>query len=265
MVASAHVEARRVQVWLPPGYRTQPQRRWRVLYLHDGQNVFDAQAAGSEWRFDETAQRLALEGLIDPPLIVAIDSTAQRIHDYTPTAAPAPARAGATRAAGETAGTWGGGAAAYARFLWDELKPLIDARYRTRPGPADTAVGGASLGGLVSLWLALEHPQRVGAALVVSPSLWWDGRWALRRVQALGPGTTEAQTIQALDRPRLWLDIGWLEGDTALADTRALRDALRAQGWADARMVVTEDPMGTHSELSWAGRVEGMLRFLYGR
>ncbi|MCE2660077.1 MAG: hypothetical protein LW854_17860 [Rubrivivax sp.] len=279
-VASAHVDARRVQVWLPPGYHTQPERRWPVLYLHDGQNVFDAQAAGSEWRFDETAQRLALAGVIAPPLIVAVDSTAQRVRDYTPTAQPAPSGTGA---AGAPAATWGGGAPAYGRFLLDELKPLIDARYRTRPGVADTAVGGSSLGGLVSLWLALEYPQRVGAALVVSPSLWWDDQWALRRVQAgqvggdaggqapaasSSPEATAGASITTPappGRPRLWLDIGLHEGPQALADTRALRAALQAQGWLGRLMTTAEDPVGTHSELAWAGRVEAMLLFLYGR
>jgi len=66
-------------------------------------------------------------------------------------------------------------------------------------------------------------------------------------------------------RPRLWLDIGLHEGPQALADTRALRAALQAQGWSGRLLATAEDPVGTHSELAWAGRVEAMLLFLYGR
>ena len=251
IVASRHVPARRVEVWLPPSYDTQAPRRHPVLYLHDGQNVFDARAAGTEWQVDETAQRLALAGAIDAPIVVAVASGPDRMAEYTPTSMWVDARR-----SGQAAGRHVGGAApALARFLIDELKPMIDARFRTRGGPADTAVGGSSLGGLLSLWLALEHPQTFGAALVVSPSLWWDDGLPLRLVDAArGPGAP---------RPRLWLDIGALEGERAVAEARRLRDALRRQGWTDARLAYVEAADGDHDEVSWAGRVEGMLRFLF--
>ena len=192
VVASAHVTPRAVQVWLPPGYAGAPQRRYPVLYLHEGQNVFDAAAAGAEWQVDETAQRLVSAGTVEPMIIVAVDSGPHRTTDYTPTAGVI-----------EASGSWlkppvraGGGAPAYARFLVSELKPLVDARYRTRPEPAATAVGGSSLGGLVSLWLLLHHPQTFGAALVVSPSLWWDDRFAARDLASVA--------LPARGRPRVW-------------------------------------------------------------
>ncbi len=249
-IASVHVAPREVQVWLPPGYGADPARRHPVLYLHDGQNMFDALAAGAEWGVDETAQRLVAAGAIEPPLIVAVASGPDRMRDYTPTAMP-----DIRTPPGAVAPMVGGGAAAYARFLVEELKPLIDTRYRTRPEAAHTALGGSSLGGLVSLWLALQHPQVFGAALVVSPSLWWDDALPLRQVQALD--------WRHARRPRLWLDVGHREGVQAVADTRRLRDALLRQGWAGADLAYHEAPEGDHDEASWAARVGPMLRFLY--
>ena len=244
LIPSVHVPAREVQVWLPPGYAQSGAQRRPVLYLLDGQNVFDAAAAGAEWQVDETAQRLALAGEIDAPIIVAIDSGRDRIAEFTPTAMTM----NGIRA--------GGGAAAYARFVVEELKPMIDRRYRTRADAASTAIGGSSLGGLLSLWLALHRSDVFGAALVVSPSLWWDDGFALRDVQA---------TSATFSRPRLWLSIGALESERALPETRRVRDALRARGWSDATLTYVEAADGSHDEASWAAHVEAMLRFLYGR
>ena len=252
-IPSAHVAPRHVQVWLPPGYAADTTRRHPVLYLHDGQNVFDGESAGAEWMVDETAQRLAEQGEIDAPIIVAVDSVATRVADYTPTAMTVPAqRSGTGRAE-----TMGGAAAAYGRFLAEELKPMIDARYRTRSDRASTAVGGSSLGGLVSLWLALHRGETFGAALVVSPSVWWDDRFALRDVRTLA-------TLPA-PRPRLWLDMGAGEGAEALPAARHLQQALMDRGWDATTLKFTEDAQGSHDEPSWAARVEGMLRFLYRR
>ncbi len=241
-IASAHVSAREVQVWLPPGYRDAIERRYPVLYLHDGQNLFDARAAGAEWQLDEHAQRGVLDGSLQPMIIVAVASNGDRMADYTPSAQPRP-----------EGGTVGGGAAAYARYLVQELKPAIDRRYRTRPGREHTAVGGSSLGGLVSMWLLLAQADSFGAALVVSPSVWWADGDILARVAAAAP---------ALPAPRIWLDVGAREGEGMLGGARRLRDALQARGWAPAYL---EAPAGGHDEASWALRVPAMLSFLYGR
>jgi predicted alpha/beta superfamily hydrolase len=238
---SRHVTPREVQVWLPPGYGEAPARRYPVLYLHDGQNVFDAHAAGAEWQLDEHAQALVRQGAIEPLIVVAVASGDTRLDDYTPV--PQTLQ-GQLR---------GGGAARYARYLVDELKPLIDARYRTRPGRADTAVGGSSLGGLVSMWLLLNEPDTFGAGWVVSPAVWWGGEAILAEV---------ARRADPARPPRLWLDIGLREGDAALAGARRLRDALAARGWATAYQEVSG---AGHDEAAWAARVPAMLRHLHAR
>lgn len=239
---SAHVGPREVQVWLPPGYEAATARRYPVLYLQDGQNVFDAVAAGAEWQVDETAQRLVEGGAVAPFIVVAVASGDERLRDYT----PVPGTAGAL--AGQ-----GGGAAAYGRYLVQELKPYIDARYRTAPGREDTAVGGSSVGGLVSMWLLLAHGDVFGAGLVVSPSVWWADEAIVAQVGAAPAGTPA---------PRVWLDVGTDEGPGTLDGARRLRAALQARGWAPAYL---EQPGAGHDEAAWAARVEPMLRFLYAR
>jgi predicted alpha/beta superfamily hydrolase len=237
--ASRHPLARPVWVWLPPGYESDTARRYPVLYLHDGQNMFDARSAGAEWGVDETAQRLVQARAIAPFIAVGVPSGRERLRDLTPTA---------DRRHG------GGGLPAYAAWRLDELKPQIDRRFRTRPEAAHTAVGGSSLGGIASLWIALHRSDRVGAALVVSPSVWWDDFQPRRDVRA---------TPAPAPLPRVWLDMGAHEGEGIFAESRLLRDALQARGWGGTKIAYVEDPEGRHDELSWAGRVEGMLKFLF--
>ncbi len=249
---SAHVSPREVQVWLPPGYAAATSQRYPVLYLHDGQNVFDAVAAGAEWQVDETAQRLVEAGAVAPFIVVAVASGPERLRDYTPwpdTRPPDTHPRGTAAAQAPQAG----GAAAYGRYLVHELKPFIDARYRTAPGRDNTAVGGSSIGGLVSMWLLLAHGDVFGAGLVVSPSVWWAGEAIVAQVTAV--------PASAL-LPRVWLDVGTDEGPGAVDGARRLRAALQARGWAPAYL---EQPGAGHDEAAWAARVEPMLRFLYGR
>jgi pimeloyl-ACP methyl ester carboxylesterase len=136
------------------------------------------------------------------------------------------------------------------RYLVQELKPVIDVRYRTQPGRESTAVGGSSFGGLVSMWLVLHHGDVFGAALVVSPSTWWAQGSIVADVQA-APTSTAA--------PRLWLDAGTEEGRDMVPGARRLRQALQARGWAPTYL---EQAGAGHDETSWAARVDPMLRFL---
>ena len=242
---SAFVGPREVQVWLPPAYEADGERRYPVLYLHDGQNVFDAVAAGAEWQVDETAQRLVGQGEVRPFIVVAVASTPARLHDYTPWPGAMTRAAGAPQRVG-------GGAAAYGRYLVQELKPWIDQRYRTLPGRESTAVGGSSLGGLVSLWLLLAHGDVFGAGAVLSPAAWWADDAIVAAVSAAPP---------AAPVPRLWLHVGTDEAPAMLDDLRRLRAALQARGWS---AVYREQPGAGHDEGAWAAGVEPMLRFFYG-
>jgi predicted alpha/beta superfamily hydrolase len=232
---------REITVYLPAGYDEREEMRYPVLYMHDGQNLFDAHRAyipGNHWRLQEAADAAIGERGAQPMIIVGIDHAGPaRIDEYTPVK--------------DTKHRGGGRAGAYARFLIEELKPAIDARFRTLPDAENTAVGGSSLGGLVSLYLALKHPDVFRRAAVMSPSVWWSERAILSDVDAFdGP------------RPRMWLDTGGREGLDALRDTRELRDRLNAKGWGD-ELRYFEDLRADHSERAWAKRARQVLEFLF--
>jgi predicted alpha/beta superfamily hydrolase len=239
---------RDVIVYLPPGYDKETSRRYPVLYMHDGQNIFDSSNMGMEWQMDEIAERLIAAGSIEPVIIVGVGNTEARTDEYSPTA---------VKRWDGGAGLIGGKADLYGRLLIEELKPFIDKTYRTRPDPRSTSLGGASLGGLVSLYLGLKHPDVFGGGLlVVSSAANWDGQRIVKTVEAL-----PAKTAQ-----RIWVDMGTREGEEALVAVHRLRDSLIAKGWkpgADLRYLEVE--RGGHDETSWAARVEPMLRFLYGK
>lgn len=241
---------RDILVYLPPGYEKNKNQRYPVLYLHDGQNLFDGATAfikGAEWRVDETAQKLIGSKAIKPVIIVGIYNTgAERIDEYTPTR--------------DTVHGMGGKGDLYGRMIVEELKPLIDKEYRTLTDPENTALGGSSLGALVSLHLALEHPETFGRVAVVSPSVWWNNKAILR----------EVETLEKKPSLRIWLDIGTKEGgnkngdENTTKDAKLLRDALVAKGWKEGAELKYFEAVGAeHNERAWAQRVEPMLRFLF--
>ncbi len=236
---------RDVIVYLPPGYGTGGDR-YPVLYMQDGQNLMDAATSflGIEWGMDEALEAGIPPGEIQPLILVGVYNTADRIAEYTPVADPAHG---------------GGEADLYGRFLVEELKPMIDATYRTDPAPEATGLAGSSLGGLVSLYLGLTHPGTFTRLGVVSPSVWWANREILQEVA--GRARTPA---------RIWLDIGTAEGSTAAESrslveaARDLRDALTAKGWLPGvDLDYFEAPGAHHDETAWAARAGNMLRFLY--
>jgi predicted alpha/beta superfamily hydrolase len=156
----------------------------------------------------------------------------------------------------------GGKGDLYGRMLVEELKPFIDSEYRTLTDAENTGLGGSSLGGLVSLHLALKYPQTFGRVAVVSPSVWWDNRMLLREVEALSKAP----------RLRIWLDIGTKEGGNKASDdetaknARLLRDALLSKGWKQGvNLKYFEAEGAEHNERAWAQRVGPMLKFLYPR
>lgn len=233
---------RDVVVYVPPGY-DERDRRYPVLYMQDGQNLFEPERAfirGQHWRLNEAADAAIASRTAEPVIIVGIDNAGERrIEEYTPTHDP-------KKNAGGHAGDYG-------RMIVEELKPAIDSRYRTLAGAANTGIGGSSLGGLVSLYLALRHPDVFSRAAVMSPSVWWNGQAILRDVDAFDPAR----------RPRMWVDIGGREGTEAIAGAKALRDKLIAKGWTDENFRFHEDRRGDHSERAWAGRVRKVLEFLF--
>jgi predicted alpha/beta superfamily hydrolase len=234
---------RDILVYLPEQYAAEPDRRFPVFYLHDGQNLFDGRTSyvtGRTWHAHTTADHLTRDGEIEPVILVGIANTGtRRMDEYTPTR--------------DT--TMGGGEGrAYGHLLIDELKPFLDRTYRTRPGPADTGLGGSSLGGLISLFLGLECPNTFGKIAVMSPSVWWDHRSILSFVN------------QAQPKPplRIWLDMGTAEGARHVRDTDHLHRLLLRLGWKDGEDLAYMEVEGAvHDETAWASRFDHVLRFLF--
>ncbi len=239
---------RDILVYLPPGYRRFSWRRHSVLYLHDGQNVFDAATSfgGVEWSVDETAERLIRTKVIDPLIIVAVANMGEdRVHEYTPTP-------GVIEAKGRRKKRSRGLARLYGRFLMDELKPFIDRNYRTRRGPTFTGLGGSSLGGLVTLAIGILYPEKFRRLMVMSPSVWWDN-FAIYRL---------VDSIEQKPPVRIWLDTGTAE--PGWEQTRELCKRLVEKGWTPGKDIqYMEADHGDHSEADWAARVEPALRFLF--
>jgi len=229
-------------VYLPPMYDAGADRRFPVLYMQDGQNLFDPATAfnGNCWHMGETADALALAGEIEPLIIAGIYNTGKhRVDEYTPV---------------EDKRLGGGQADTYGQMLVEELKPFVDRTYRTLPGTADCGLGGSSLGGLVTLYLGLRYTWMFSKLAVMSPSVWWRNRAILKTV---------AQ-IRHKPELKIWLDIGTKESQRALPDARELNLALVKKGWVEGRdLSYMEAPDATHSESAWAARVAPMLKFLF--
>jgi predicted alpha/beta superfamily hydrolase len=233
---------RDIVVYVPPDYDQQPERRYPVLYLHDGQNLFDAATAfnGQDWHVAQTADYAISAGLVEPLIIVGLYNTGKtRLREYTPTSVP---RLG------------GGRADRYAKFLIEEVKPVVDRDYRTRPEASQTGIGGSSLGGLASIYLGLKFSNVFSKIAALSPSVWWNQRVILRFAQA----------APVEPRPRIWLDIGTREGPRIVDDVEKFRDVLLSKGWQYDRDLHYERVEGAeHNEAAWAARVGPFLQFLF--
>jgi predicted alpha/beta superfamily hydrolase len=177
---------------------------------------------------------------VQPLIIVGIYNVGKvRIQEYTPTQAP---RLG------------GGRADRYAKFLTEEVMPFIQREYRALPDPRVTGIGGSSLGGLLSLYLGLKHPQIFGRLAALSPSIWWNQRVILRFAAA----------APVEPRPRIWLDIGTKEGPRIVQEVEQFRDILLQKGWQLGKDLHYQRIEGAeHNEAAWAQRVGPFLQFLY--
>jgi predicted alpha/beta superfamily hydrolase len=228
-------KSRQIFVYLPPGYQANEARRYPVLYLLDGANVFVI------WEIDETARVLVEASHIEPLIIVGVahgGTVEDRTDEYTP-----------TRFSGR-----GGKGDETGRMLVEELKPFIDREYRTLPDAAHTGLGGTSLGGLIALHIGLRHPKTFGKLAVMSPSVWWDRGVILSSVKSL----------TAKPAQRIWLDVGTEEGRGMDNNARRLRDALTEKGWTlDSDLYYFEDKRARHEDSAWAMRAHKVLRFLF--
>jgi enterochelin esterase-like enzyme len=267
-MVSAHAKARRVTVWLPPGYDA-GQDRHAVLYMHDGQNLFDPATAytGQTWGVGQHLARLRTAGTVKPTMVVGIWNTDLRSQEYAPNLdgqLPAELRgiAGSPLSDG------------YLRFVVEELKPAIDARFRTRPGRDDTVVMGSSMGGLISLYALCQYPQVFGAAGALSTH--WLVSTQGDLVNAHDPRLDQVAALfrdylrDRLPRPgqgKIYFDHGTINLDSLYGPYQGKVDAqMRAQGYRDDVDFMTRVYEGAdHNEASWRAHLQVPLGFLLAK
>jgi|SRR5271166_1383593 len=240
-----------LRVWLPPDY-DHPEnsgRQYSVLYLNDGQNLFESSTSftGVEWQVDETADRLIREGVVPPMIIVGIDNAGKdRFREYMPHRSLHPMM---LRVQGQR----------YPNFLIKDVMPFIARNYRVAAGPENTGLGGSSLGALISLYTAAARPGVIGRLLLESPSLWASNRQMIRESRAikrwperilLATGTAEAGQK---DRDQSMVD-----------DVRELAAIFRRAGLDENHLRLAIDEGATHHESAWARRFPEALTSLFG-
>lgn len=255
---------RAVYAYLPAAYDENTAARFPVLYMHDGQNLFDPALAfgGNEWRVDETANAAGEGGLcangeacgndgdcatgscetFGDTIIIGVANTSHRIGEYTPTM--------------DSSTPGGGDGELYLQALVSELMPMVDTMLRTRTGPADTAILGSSLGGLISAHAGVVRPETFGRIGAMSPSTWWDDTEIISEVETIPSHATRAL--------RVYVDSGNAGASMDdVTNTASLAMAYRADGYVegiDFHYVVQAG--GQHSEIYWAQRLPSALLFL---
>ena len=227
---------RDILVSLPGGHAT-GERRYPVIYMHDGQNLFDpATSFSGSWNVDVAMAEVSLDGL--GAIVVGIPNMgAERLAEYAPFEHP---RLG------------GGRGDLYVEFLVNTVKPLVDSRYFTVPDREHTGIAGSSMGGLISLYAFFRYPSVFGFAGVLSPSLW----------------LTEAKMFSFIESApfspgKLYLDVGDLEGQRHVDKALRLRDLLLEKGYTLGEdLMWVEEEFGVHHESAWARRFRDALPFL---
>jgi predicted alpha/beta superfamily hydrolase len=233
---------RDILIYLPPDYGLN-QQRYPVLYMHDGNNLFDPDTAflNQEWRVDEHLENLIHAKEIEPIIVIGIYNTPERNSEYT--WLPRENINGCVE---------GGNGPLYARFLVEELKPMVDLLFLTRPERESTAVSGASLGGLISFYLGLYYSDVFSHIGMLSPSLWWQNALLL------------PESVQLSPKLKIWVDMGTKEGNEV--QVRTFVAQLEQRGYIqNQNLFFILACCAEHNEMAWSERFGEMLRFFYGQ
>lgn len=269
---SAVIEPREVTVWLPEGYDPAGPGL-PVLYMHDGENLYDSRhsLSGANWGVDATVTRLIAEHRIRPVIVVGIASTRLRGREYLPQrifdGLPAETRQ-------QLDAGWGGAPLSdeYLRFIVRELKPFVDEHYRTLRAPSDTFIMGSSMGGLISFYAQSEYPETFGGSASLSMH-WLLGSPSNRLTVPDYPAQVTAAFARYLDASalppqthRIYVDQGTETLDAAYRPfSLAFEKLMAARGWRDEQHFASlVFPGASHSEIAWNARLETPLLYLLG-
>ena len=230
---------RTLRLYLPPSYQTSPAKRYPVIYMHDAQNLFDeaTSAYGQEWGVDETLDAFARTRGFEA-IVVGVDHGGdERLHELSPWTNPkyGPAQ-------GEQ----------YMAFVVDVVKPFIDARYRTLPDRANTAIAGSSMGGLESHYALLRYPQVFGKAAIFSPSYWYASEVYAQTRAHPWPADTRVYFYQ-----------GGREGEESLPDVERMLPLLATPDHAVRAITLHVEPDHEHNERAWRAEFPRAVAWLF--
>lgn len=235
---------RTVDIYLPPSYAENTEKRYPVVYMHDGNNLFEAEEsfANEDWEVDSTIEKLLKINQIEEVIAVGIHNTISRDDDYT-----------WVEMINEEGYTEGGKGAKYAEFIVEELKEYMDSKYRTLPDRENTAVIGSSLGGLISLYLSIHYPEIFSKIGAMSASLWWADGVICKHIKEIDTDL------------KIWLDMGTRE-DMDRDLFLCIKETLISRGYIEGENVVyLEDKGADHNERDWAKRLHLPLLFFFSK
>jgi predicted alpha/beta superfamily hydrolase len=249
------MQSRDLLVWLPPEYDdpASAERRYPVLYMHDGQNLFQKHAGiPAEWGVDETAVRLIKDGEVEPFIVVGIPNAGnERLSEYLPVKAMKD-----VEPRGEQ----------YVEWILHEVMPRVERAVRVKTGPEDTAIGGSSLGGLISLYATVRHPETFGKVLIESPSLVLGGREIWKDVVGEAK-VVPSRAFLAMGGSEAGDDVkGKSESQKLMQAATDLKQWLKERGGVGGagseQLLVIEDG-AKHNESAWAARLPKAMKFLF--
>lgn len=228
---------RTVRVYFPPNYSS--SQGFPVIYMFDGQNLFDASTAfAGEWRVDEVMDSLFERRGLGCIVVAIYHGEDERLNEYTP---------------------WpnddkvGGDGAKFARFIVRDLKPYIDKYYRTLPDRNNTIIMGSSLGGLMALYTALEYPKVFGKAGVFSPSLWWSEE-----------AYTQIEKFRKRQFQKIYLYGGEKESESLIPNIDRAEKMLQEVGFSENEIFKSIAPDGRHNEYYWGREFPEALKWMFG-
>jgi predicted alpha/beta superfamily hydrolase len=234
-----------IDVYLPKSYQHNTDKTYPVLYMLDGQNIFNAQSAHSdEWRIDELLEELTSAGTLNEMIVVAVPNSAQRWVEYNPWDFK-DGDGKATKGQGELT----------IRSIKDTLKPFIDSSYRTDPQPASTGLAGSSLGGLMAIYAALEHSDTFGFTAAFSPAL------AIENMEGKNVLFEAIKHQKTIGNSKIYFDIGQMEYGN-YEQIEHLNSLLLKQGFKPENLKLVKDDVGRHCEVDWSRRFPAALEWL---
>ena len=230
---------RKISILLPHNYNKNPQKHYPVLYLQDGQNLFNPKSPYGNWAIDNRLAVLAEKGMGDV-IVVAIDhGGSERINEFLPIK-------------NARLGTMEG--KKYVRFMAQTLKPYIDSHYRTLPDRSNTGIGGSSMGGLISIFAGLMFPKTFGKLMIFSPSLWVTRNVSFDTIQFFQPSAT-----------KIYVYAGGKESSNMLPNVKSFRDSLKNQGFdsSNVHFKLSVDPNGSHTENRWGQEFPKAIEWMF--